>query len=403
MALTVLGLGRSRQREPNATVLISDRSLLATVFQWGHASSIGVARWFLGVPPLSLYHPEDTTFIVTDLPEEVTRNHIRRRGRRIGDISEETFYFGFNGTRIREVKRGLARFVQQLKAVYDDVQVVRTTEGRTSILRQLDLLPPVPLCGAVTAPKVNGKSKSRAIQWTPECTAAVQLAVQRLSESVLTIPVEGDEYLLETDASSIAVGSILSVKREDRWLPVAFHSKALTGPMERWPVYEQEAFAIVEGVRKFDAFLRGRAFTVHTDHASLRWMLEATKGKVARWASRLAEYEMTILHKSGTSLSHVDFLSRYLVSDPDPGLEPRMTLVGTVPSEEKEALERAAILRILDWAEEPPDQDPPSLSDCSEQRKPEAEEAPPPEDLPDADVPTEVIEELEAENLARDP
>ncbi|KAH0472596.1 MAG: uncharacterized protein KVP18_002278, partial [Porospora cf. gigantea A] len=173
--------------------------------------------------------------------------------------------------------------------------------------------------------------------------------------------------------------------------------------MERWPVYEQEAFAIVEGVRKFDAFLRGRAFTVHTDHASLRWMLEATKGKVARWASRLAEYEMTILHKSGTSLSHVDFLSRYLDSDPDPGLEPRMTLVGTVPAEEKEALERAAILRILGWAEEPPDQDPPSLSDCSEQGKPEVEEAPPPEDLPDADVPTEVFEELEAKNLAGNP
>ncbi|KAH0486056.1 MAG: uncharacterized protein KVP18_001719 [Porospora cf. gigantea A] len=129
--------------------------------------------------------------------------------------------------------------------------------------------------------------------------------------------------------------------------------------MARWPVYEQEAFAIVEGVRKFDVFLRGRAFTIHTDHASLRWMLEATKGKVARWASRLAEYEMTILHKSGTSLSNVDFLFRY------PGLEPRMTLVGTVPTEDKEATERAAILRILDWADEPPDNDPYLLSDLS--------------------------------------
>ncbi|KAH0472423.1 MAG: uncharacterized protein KVP18_001233, partial [Porospora cf. gigantea A] len=131
---------RSRQRETNATVLISDRSLLATVFQWGHSSSIGVARWFLGAPPLSLYHPEDTTFGKIGYDEEITRHHIRRRGRQIGDISEETFYFGFNGTRIKEVKKGLARFVQQLKAVYNDVRVVRTLEGRTSILRQLDLL-----------------------------------------------------------------------------------------------------------------------------------------------------------------------------------------------------------------------------------------------------------------------
>ncbi|KAH0472438.1 MAG: hypothetical protein KVP17_002297, partial [Porospora cf. gigantea B] len=121
--------------------------------------------------------------------------------------------------------------------------------------------------------------------------------------------------------------------------------------MARWPVYEQEAFAIVEGVRKFDPFLRGRAFTVHTDHASLRWMLQATKGKVARWASRLAEYDMAIFHKSGTSLAHVDFLSRYLDTDADPGLEPRMTLTADVTDENEDLGERNRLLTML-WADD---------------------------------------------------
>ncbi|KAH0487490.1 MAG: uncharacterized protein KVP18_005142, partial [Porospora cf. gigantea A] len=57
MGLTILGLIRLRRRQPEAKEIISDRCLLATIFQWGHVSSAHVARWFLGVPPLSLYHP----------------------------------------------------------------------------------------------------------------------------------------------------------------------------------------------------------------------------------------------------------------------------------------------------------------------------------------------------------
>ncbi|KAH0474273.1 MAG: hypothetical protein KVP17_004791 [Porospora cf. gigantea B] len=49
------------------------------------------------------------------------------------------------------------------------------------------------------------------------CTSAVQTAIRRLSETVLTIPVDGDDYLLETDASGTAVGAILSVNRGGAW------------------------------------------------------------------------------------------------------------------------------------------------------------------------------------------
>ncbi|KAH0489038.1 MAG: hypothetical protein KVP17_001614 [Porospora cf. gigantea B] len=371
LALTIIGLGRARQREPEAAVVISDRSVLSVMIQWGHQDSVQVGRWILEAPPLTLYSLVDTRFFVADFPDEVVRDHVRRRGRRIGDVSEEAFYFDDDGARYKAAKHGLLRYQIWLKATFVHVEGAGYPERRFQTLREQGLVLPDAYCGAVIPQKATAKAKNRPIQWSQECTSAVSTAIHRLSESVLTIPVDGDDYLLETDASGVAVGAILSVKRGDKWLPVAFHSKALTGPMERWPVYEQEAFAIVEGVRKFDAFLRGRAFTVHTDHASLRWMLEATKGKVARWASRLAEYEMTILHKSGTSLSHVDFLSRYLDTDPDPGLEPRMTLVGTVPAEDEEEKERSEILRILGWTDEPSIPEPYLLSDPSGTEEPE--------------------------------
>ncbi|KAH0475630.1 MAG: uncharacterized protein KVP18_001776, partial [Porospora cf. gigantea A] len=175
----------------------------------------------------------------------------------------------------------------------------------------------------------NKKLPSPTVAWTTDCTNAVNQAIDDLSQSVLHIPLDTDEFLLETDASEHAAGAVLSIRRDDKWHPVAFHSKRLNPTQRRWPVREQEAFAIVEGIRKFDSYLRGRAFTVHTDHQSLTWMTQATKGKIARWASLLAEYDMTIYYKKGTEMGHIDFLSRFLSTEPDPLLQDRMVWEAT--------------------------------------------------------------------------
>ena len=54
-------------------------------------------------------------------------------------------------------------------------------------------------------------------------------------------------------------------------------------------------------------------------------MLEAKEGRIARWASRLTEYDMTIIHKSSHTLEHVDYLSRFIDDASDFDIDPRMT------------------------------------------------------------------------------
>ncbi|KAH0473255.1 MAG: hypothetical protein KVP17_002332 [Porospora cf. gigantea B] len=63
---------------------------------------------------------------------------------------------------------------------------------------------------------------------------------------------------------------------------------------------------------------------------------------------------MKIFHKSGSSLVHVDFLSRYLDTDADPGLEPRMTLSAGIPDDD-EALRRRIIETVWPGGAEPED------------------------------------------------
>ncbi|MGH2622792.1 MAG: RNase H-like domain-containing protein, partial [Sphingobacterium sp.] len=138
------------------------------------------------------------------------------------------------------------------------------------------------------------------------------------------MPLESDEFMIETDASSRAVGAILNVKHNNVWEPVEFYSKTLSATQQNWPTRECEAFAIVAALGKFDCYVWCRPFIVHTDHESLKWMLDCPKGKIARWASLMAEYQMTIYHKKGQDLTHVDFLSRFLNDEPDEFLADRM-------------------------------------------------------------------------------
>lgn len=177
----------------------------------------------------------------------------------------------------------------------------------------------IPHYAEITKPltdALQGLTKPKApIPWTSQMQNSVKQLLDALSTAVLAIPLDCDDFLLETDASNDAVGAVLSVRRSDTWLPIEFTSKKFTGPQLRWPVREKEAFAIIHALHKFDHFLRGRKFVVHTDHQSLKWLLDATVGKVARWASRIAEYDMEIYWKRGTDLQHVDFLSRYIDED----------------------------------------------------------------------------------------
>lgn len=78
------------------------------------------------------------------------------------------------------------------------------------------------------------------------------------------------------------MAAVASVLREGLWAPVEFASKKFSTLQTRWPVREKEAHAIIFGLLKFDYLLQGRQFDVHTDHQSLRWLMDAKAGKLSR-------------------------------------------------------------------------------------------------------------------------
>lgn len=161
------------------------------------------------------------------------------------------------------------------------------------------------------------KKNMTSVVWTPECQTSLEQAQGALADAVLAQPLDADEYKLETDASSWALGGALYAKRDGEWLPVHFVSKKFNTTECNWPIREKEAYAIIYSLQQLSYYCLGRRIAVYTDHQNLQWLMTAKTGKLARWACLLAEYDLEIHYLKGRDNQVADYLSRF-VHDPDP-------------------------------------------------------------------------------------
>ena len=80
----------------------------------------------------------------------------------------------------------------------------------------------------------------------------------------------GVPFELGTDASDHAIASVLS----QRGRPVAFMSRTLSRCEKRYPAVEREEAAVIEAVRKWQHFLKGRYFTIVSDQEAISFMFD---------------------------------------------------------------------------------------------------------------------------------
>lgn len=81
-------------------------------------------------------------------------------------------------------------------------------------------------------------------------------------------------FILETDASIMGLGAVLSqLQKDDQTHPVAYASRALSQTEQCYAITELETLAVVWAICHFHAYLYWHSVVVYTDHSAVRAVL----------------------------------------------------------------------------------------------------------------------------------
>jgi hypothetical protein len=174
--------------------------------------------------------------------------------------------------------------------------------------------------GTLAAPLIQLLQKDIEFYWSNEQQQAFDALVQRVTQApVLAYPDFSQNFTLHTDASTYAMGAVLTQPDVDgHWHPIAYASKSFSKQEQAYTVTERECLAIVWAVEHFRPYLFGRPYTVYTDHKALVWLFstEHTNPRLLRWTLKLQAEAMTVKHRAGVANADADYLSRIQVVAP---------------------------------------------------------------------------------------
>ena len=118
------------------------------------------------------------------------------------------------------------------------------------------------------------RNKGKKFEWNEEAQAAFENINRELCEApVLGMPTERGMYVLDTDASLVAISGILHQVHE--WngrtvlRPIAYGSKVLSDTEMKYGAPKTEKFAVVTFVEKYRAYLGSAPFTLRVDNRAI--------------------------------------------------------------------------------------------------------------------------------------
>ena len=157
--------------------------------------------------------------------------------------------------------------------------------------------------------------KDHKFLWTDACEQAFKALREALiSAPILAFPDFKETFHLYTDVSNEGVGVTLGQIQNGRKVAIAYAGRDFNSAEKNYSTTEREALAVIFGIKKFEPYLYGRKFVLHTDHHSLKWLMSISdpSGRLARWSLLVQQYDFEIRHRPGAAHANADALSRRL-------------------------------------------------------------------------------------------
>ena len=161
------------------------------------------------------------------------------------------------------------------------------------------------------------RHKGKKFTWNNAAEESFQRTKKELREApVLGMPTEKGMYVLDTDASVVAISGILHQVQE--WngktvlRPIAYGSKVLSDTERKYGAPKAEMFAVVTFVEKYRAYLGSEPFKLRVDNRAQSWLktYSMDQSYIGRWIVSLDGYNMIIEHRTRDKHQNADSLSK---------------------------------------------------------------------------------------------
>ena len=103
---------------------------------------------------------------------------------------------------------------------------------------------------------------------------------------ILRFPNWSTKFHVHIDASSLAIGAILTQERDDGMdYPIVYSSRKLNKAERNYSTTEREALGMVFALQKYRYYLLANPFIFYTDHQALKYLVnkQIHHGRIFQW------------------------------------------------------------------------------------------------------------------------
>ena len=112
-----------------------------------------------------------------------------------------------------------------------------------------------------------------------------EIKSRQVEAPIMAKPDWNKEFEIICDSSDFAMGAVLGQKAEKVFKAIYYASKTFNEAQENYSTTEKEMLAIVFACENFRPYILGSHVIIHTDHASIKYLMEKKEAKprLIRW------------------------------------------------------------------------------------------------------------------------